>query len=80
MLRPFDSSSPLLEDIVTSNLTEEDCKLYCASKKSCCGCTMLCNVTCQWNALTDCERAGNVTPVREQCTSRKPGKSIRTCG
>ena len=58
-------------------MNSKDCKLYCASQKSCCGCIKICNVTCQWNALTDCERLWNSGLHCKQCVSEKPGTSIR---
>ena len=68
--------NPLLEENVASYETEKDCKFYCASENTCCGCIKVCNVTCQWNAFTDCERQRDTNVASEKCTLKKPGNSI----
>ena len=69
-------TNPLLEENVASYETEKDCKFYCASEDTCCGCSKVCNVTCHWYSFTDCERQGDPNLASEKCTSKKPGNSI----
>ena len=40
---------------LTKSTALTECKEYCGEKKPCCGCSLQCNKTCQWNALTSCD-------------------------
>ena len=57
--------------------TAKDCKLYCASSKSCCGCERICNVSCEWYSLKNCEQRKNLTQTCHPKSSEKPGKPLR---
>ena len=61
---------------ITIHLTENECKLYCASDKHCCGCMKFCNETCRWNNVMDCELMRESNPAVKTILSKKPGKSI----
>ena len=75
MLRSHDRSHPIFDNIIASYGNLKDCKLYCSSEKSCCGCINICNVTCLWHALTDCKQMQSSYPGSEQCVVKKPGNS-----
>ena len=76
MLKTHETSHASSGVNVSSYLTAKDCKLYCASNSSCCGCIKVCDVTCKWYSLTDCERWRNSNSDIEQCLAEKPGISI----
>ena len=72
MLRMLDLSRPVVFNGVVSFVNTKECELYCATKRSCCGCIQVCNVTCQWNAISDCERMMTSNQGSEKCLSEKP--------
>ena len=64
---------PPLENTTTLHVTEKECKLYCASAKSCWGCSKVCNETCKWNAVTSCEQVENIFSPAKKSSSKKLG-------
>ena len=69
-------TNPLLEKTATCYTDATECKLYCGSVDSCCGCVKFSDITCQWIAVTNCKRWRNLNLGSEKCLSEKPGKSI----
>ena len=70
--KEFFPERPWMDEKTSSYVTVKDCKLYCASERRCCGCIKVCNDTCRWNTLTDCERPNDSNPAKKQNLSRKP--------
>ena len=76
MLEYHDMAQYSLDHTIARYMTKKDCKLYCASSKSCCGCERICTVSCEWYTLNNCERRKNSTQTCQQKASEKPGKPI----
>ena len=74
ILRMPNLSYQSVSDVIASYVTATDCELYCASEKTCCGCKKICNETCNWNAVVDCERDDYLNSASKQCLLEKPGK------
>ena len=65
---------PSWSSSISIHETAKECQLHCASEKYCCGCMMVCNETCKWNAVSDCDHKGNSKATDKQCLSKKPGE------
>ena len=57
---------------ISNSVAAFECELYCASTKTCWGCLNICNKTCQWNAITNCERKDSTKDPAKQISSTKP--------
>ena len=66
-------TAPNLNNTIEKPGAAKRCKLYCASIKSCWGCTKICNETCNWNAVTECQPNDNFEPLGKQSTLQKLG-------
>ena len=64
------------EHVMSSHVTEKDCKLSCGSDKNCCGCMKDWNGTCKWNSVTNCEQRSETNTALKQGLSKKPGTII----
>ena len=58
----------------TSQMAQNDCKLYCGSNGDCFGCYNDCKQDCRWTALKDCEDQHHSTNLSNNSLLRKPGK------
>lgn len=72
----FIHSAFSMDSSVGISFAKSKCKLYCASEERCWGCIKVCNSTCQWKAVTECERKNATKISLNQSSSQKPGKII----
>ena len=74
MLPELSSNSSISTDMIIS-----ECEIYCALERRCWGCLKVCNVTCQWIAVTNCDKRTREKHSIKQNLSQKTGKIITKC-
>ena len=72
VLKKFLLNSRGTSDAIVSR---NECENYCSTQRNCWGCSVNCNKTCQWNALTGCRDQRPWKGLIKGDITQKTGKS-----
>ena len=53
-----------------------ECERFCGRIKTCWGCSINCNTSCQWNAIPDCGNVEEWDGMMKGDISEKPGNGL----
>ena len=65
-------------DFSNASIALSECNGYCGRIKSCWGCSIECDVSCQWNAIPECGQKEKWNGEMVGDISQKPGISQLT--
>ena len=73
ILKVFELPEPSTNNDTRIDMAATNCKIYCASERSCWGCLMVCKKNCKSNAIRNCEKRNGAKHSVDQSVSQKPG-------
>ena len=74
VLETFFLNSRSMQDAVVSR---NECEKYCLSKENCWGCSVSCNRTCEWKAITNCIDQKPWRGLIKGDIAQKTGKTLK---
>ena len=75
----FNPSLPVTdENFEDAKIARNDCEGWCSNDPSCWGCSVVCGVSCLWNALSYCGTIAEWTGLIEGDITQKSGKMMKS--